>query len=123
MPYVRAGGDWRKVAGQKPGGVVINVGHHGRFDASYKTPCPRRSYNQIIPVLASFLPLKIFVILAEFRIQETTNLVDHLRLTDDDQTVLIFHHVGLLRHHLRLDFDLLVPKSPTLRLRFSANLS
>ncbi|KAM4060208.1 hypothetical protein HRG_002186 [Hirsutella rhossiliensis] len=33
------------------------------------------------------------------RIKWTTNLVDHLMLTDDDQTVFIFHCVGFLEFH------------------------
>lgn len=36
------------------------------------------------------------------RIRWTNNLVDHLRLNDDDQTVFIFHCVGFLKYHQRL---------------------
>jgi hypothetical protein len=34
------------------------------------------------------------------KIKWTSNIVDHLLLSDDDQTVFIFHHVGFLRYQL-----------------------
>ncbi|KAK4125770.1 hypothetical protein N657DRAFT_678823 [Parathielavia appendiculata] len=33
------------------------------------------------------------------KIKWTSNIVDHLLLSDDDQTVFIFHHAGFLRYH------------------------
>lgn len=33
------------------------------------------------------------------RISWTDNIVDHLLLVDDDQAVLIFHHISFLKHH------------------------
>lgn len=35
------------------------------------------------------------------RIKWTHNLVDHLRLADDDKTVFVFHSVGFLKFHQR----------------------
>ncbi|KAK0716069.1 hypothetical protein B0H67DRAFT_582339 [Lasiosphaeris hirsuta] len=46
------------------------------------------------------------------KVRWTSNIVDHLLLSDDDQTVSIFHHIGFLRHQqCNTDFTPLFPDS------------
>lgn len=39
--------------------------------------------------------------IGSMKIKWTSNIVDHLLLSDDDQTVFIFHHAGFLRYQQR----------------------
>ncbi|KAK3312519.1 hypothetical protein B0H66DRAFT_570804 [Apodospora peruviana] len=55
------------------------------------------------PRLSRLFTARNLVSIGGMKVRWTSNLVDHLLLSDDDQTVFIFYHVGFLRHHTGLN--------------------
>jgi len=51
------------------------------------------------PRIPRIFTAKSLLTIGDMKIRWTSNLIDHLLLSDDDQTVLIFPHVAFLRYH------------------------
>lgn len=57
------------------------------------------------PRLGPLFTARNLVCIGGMKIRWTSNIVDHLLLSDDDQTVLLFHHAGFLRCQAALEAD------------------
>ncbi|KAK5655570.1 hypothetical protein OQA88_5501 [Cercophora sp. LCS_1] len=67
--------------------------------AEHFSPKNTKSLQPENPRIPRIFTAKNLVSIGGMKIRWTNNLVDHLLLSDDDQTVLVFHHVAFLQHH------------------------
>ncbi|KAK0673143.1 hypothetical protein QBC41DRAFT_343220 [Cercophora samala] len=80
------------------------------FVSDFFKEAPKLSYERVrLP--KSFNAWSISKI-AGINISFTDNLADHLLLTDDDSTLLIFHHVSFLECHLQPNSTIVTPLYP-----------
>lgn len=59
---------------------------------------PARAMQPDNPRLGVLFTARNLTDIGGMKIKWTSNIVDHLLLSDDDQTVFIFHHAGFLRY-------------------------
>ncbi|KAM7210107.1 hypothetical protein V8F06_014510 [Rhypophila decipiens] len=67
--------------------------------ALYFSPQHTKTLQPDNPRIPRIFAAKSLVSIGGMRIRWTNNLVDHLLLSDDDETALVFPQVGFLRHH------------------------
>lgn len=58
---------------------------------------PEKKLQSESPKLGMEFTVRNLAVMGGMKVRWTNNIVDHLLLSDDDQTVFIFHHVGFLR--------------------------
>jgi len=58
---------------------------------------PERELQSDSPKLGMEFTARNLAVIGGIKVKWTDNIVLHLRLSDDDQTVFVFHHVGFLR--------------------------
>jgi hypothetical protein len=59
---------------------------------------PEKELQPDNPTLGRLFTARNIAFTGGMKIKWTSNIVDHLLLSDDDQTVFIFHHAGFLRY-------------------------
>jgi hypothetical protein len=59
---------------------------------------PDKALQPDNPRLGALFTARNLTHIGGMKIKWTSNIVDHLLLSDDDQTVFIFHHAGFLRY-------------------------
>lgn len=63
---------------------------------------PEKQLQPDSPRLGALFTARNLECIGGMRIKWTSNMVDHLLLSDDDQTVFIFHHISFLRYQQQL---------------------